>query len=46
MKSALYSVAGVILLETDTWIFQTEWVALLGVGLMVYSFALCAREVD
>lgn len=43
-KSGVLSIVGVCLLELDTWVMRTMWLALLGVVLLVYSMALIARE--
>lgn len=46
MKSVWVAVAGASLLEIDTWILQTSWLAWLGAALIIYSIALLAREAN
>jgi hypothetical protein len=43
-KPVWLSIVGVSLLELDTWVTQTMWLALLGVVLLCYSMALIAQE--
>lgn len=46
MSGWLCMVAGVILLQLDTWIFQTMWLGLVGALLMICSmyFGLTQKE--
>jgi hypothetical protein len=40
MKYWLFMVAGVTLLQVDTWILQTMWLGLAGAMMMIYSMYL------